>query len=129
MWSPYLLYCILEKLQDRAVRIITDSPFDAPARPLLRQLRLPSIAEMIRQEYVSMIYKAINGQAPPHLSSLFNSTSAVTSRMLRNSILNLRPAGMKTRNLGKTALHTRGLRFGTHCLMTVEQLIPFQHLK
>ena len=33
------------------------------------------------------------------------------------------------RNLGKTALHTGGLRFGTHCLMTVEKLIPFQLLK
>ena len=33
------------------------------------------------------------------------------------------------RNLGKTALHTGGLRFGTHCLMTVEQLIPLQLLK
>ena len=42
--------CTLEKLQNRAIRIITDSPFDAPAKPLLRQLRLPSIAELIRQE-------------------------------------------------------------------------------
>ena len=38
----------LEKLQNRTIRIITDSPFDAPAKPLLRQLRLPSIAELIR---------------------------------------------------------------------------------
>ena len=38
--------------------------YDAPAKPLLRQLRLPSIAAMIRQESASMVYKAINGQAP-----------------------------------------------------------------
>ena len=34
--------CTLEKLQNRAIRIITDSPYGAPAKPLLRQLRLPS---------------------------------------------------------------------------------------
>ena len=78
-------HCTLEKLQNRVIRIITDSPYDAPAKPLLGQLRLPSIAEMIRQESAIMVYKAINGQAPTYLSSLFNSISAVTSRMLRNS--------------------------------------------
>ena len=72
-------------------RIITDSPYDAPAKPLLRQPRLPSIAEMIRQESASMVYKAINGEAPTYLYSLFNSISAVTNRMLRNSNSNLRP--------------------------------------
>ena len=45
----------------------------------------------------SMVYKAINGQAPTHLSSLFNSISAVKNRMLRNSILNLRPPRLKTK--------------------------------
>ena len=69
--------CTLEKLQNRAIRIITDSPYDAPAKPHLRQLRLPSIAEMILQESASMVYKAINGQVPTYLSSLFNSISAV----------------------------------------------------
>ena len=49
------------KLQNRVIRSITDSPYDAPAKPLLRRLRLPSIAEVIRQESASMVYKAING--------------------------------------------------------------------
>ena len=88
--------CTLEKLQNRAIRIITDSSYDAPAKPILRQLRLPSIAEMIRQESAGMVYKAINGQAPTYLSSLFNRISAVTNRMLRNSNLNLRPPRMKS---------------------------------
>ena len=87
--------CTLEKLQNKVIRIITDSLYDAPAELLLRQLRLPSIAQMIRQESASMAYKATNGQAPTYLSSLFNSISAVTNRTLRNSNLNLRPPRMK----------------------------------
>ena len=99
--------CTLEKLQNRAIRIITDSPYDAPAKPILRQLRLPSIAEMIRQESAGMVYKAINGQAPVYLSSLFNRISAVTNRMLRNSNLNLRPPRMKTK-FGQNSFAYRG---------------------
>ena len=99
--------CTLEKLQNRAIRIITDSPFDAPAKPLLRQLRLPSIAELIHQESAGMVYKAMNGQPPAYLSSLFNSTSAVTNRMLRNSNLNLRPPRMKT-TFGQNSFAYRG---------------------
>ena len=67
----------LEKLKNRVIRIITDSPCNAPTKPLLSPLQLPSIAEMIRQESASMIYEAINDQAPPYLSSLFNSISEV----------------------------------------------------
>ena len=89
------------------MRIVTDSPYDAPAKPLLRQLRLPSIAEIIRQESASMVYKATNGQAPTYLSSLFNSISAVTNRMLCNSNLNLRPPRMKTK-FGQNSFAYRG---------------------
>ena len=99
--------CTLEKLQNRAIRIITDSPYDAPAKPILRQLRLPSIAEMIRQESAGMVYKAINGQAPAYLSSLFNRISVVTNRMLRNSNLKLRPPSMKTK-FGQNSFAYRG---------------------
>ena len=74
-----------------------DTPYDAPAKTLLRHLSLPSIAEMICQDSASMFYKAINGQALPYLSSLFKSISAVKKRMLRNSSSNLRPPRTKTR--------------------------------
>ena len=90
-------HCNLEALQNRVIRIITDSPYDTLAKSLLRQLRLLSIAEMIRQEFASMVYETINGQAPIYFPFLFNSISAVTNRMLRNSNLNLRPQRMKTK--------------------------------
>ena len=48
---------ILEELQDRSVRIITNSPYDAPAEPLLKCLGWPSVNDMIYQESASMVYK------------------------------------------------------------------------
>ena len=77
--------------------MVTDSPYDAPAKPLLSQLQLPSIAEVIRQESASMIYKAINDQAPRYFSSLFNSISVVMNVTLRNSNLNLRHPWLNTK--------------------------------
>ena len=48
-----------------------DIAYDVPVKPFIRQLRLPCIAEIIRQESASMAYKAINGQAQLYLSSFF----------------------------------------------------------
>ena len=128
MWNHYLLYS--EKITEQSLKNYNGCSFDAPATPLLRQLRSPSIPEVICQESASMIYKAKNGQAPPYLLCLFNSVSAVTKRMLCNSNLNLRLPGIKARfGRNSFAYSGWGLRFGTHCIMTVEQLIPLQHLK
>ena len=88
---------ILERLQNRSVRIITNSPYDAPAEPLLKSLGLPSINEMVHQESASMVYKAVNDQLPINLTTLFNRVSSVTNRSLRNSEFNIKPPRLKTR--------------------------------
>ena len=99
--------CIIEKMQKRFRHLISDSSYDAPAKHLLSQLRLPSIAEMIRQESASMVYKARNCQTPPYFSNLFNSISSVTNRTLRNSNSNLRPPRSKTK-CGQNSFVYRG---------------------
>ena len=55
----------LEKSQKRAIRIITDSLCDATAKPLLRQLRLPSIVEMIPQESEAWFIKQLMAMQLP----------------------------------------------------------------
>ena len=118
--EPHLRFCcsvwgscgastrkILERLQNRSVRIITNSPYDAPAEPLLKSLGLPSVNNMIYQESASMVYKAVNNQAPIYLTTLFNRVSSVTSRSLRNSELNIRPPRLKTKH-GQNCFAYRG---------------------
>ena len=99
------------------IRIVTDSPHDAPATPLLRQLRFSSIAGMIRLESKSMVYKAKHAQVSPYLSHHFRSavpsfhdSFAVAKRMIRNSKSNLRPPRMKTK-FGQNSCLYSGLRF------------------
>ena len=45
----------LQKLQNRAARIVTGSPFDTPAPPLLQRLRWPSIDKLINRETCAMV--------------------------------------------------------------------------
>ena len=125
--EPHLRFCclawgnfgvstckILERLQNISVRIITNSPYEAPAEPLLKSLRLPSVND-IYQESASMVSKAVNNQAPIYLTTHFNRVSSVTIRSLRNSELNIRPPRLKTKQ-GESCLHTEGPWFGIRYL-------------
>ena len=80
MIEPHLRFCcsvwgncgvskrrILERLQNRSVRITTNSQCDIPAELLLKSRGLPSNNEMVHQESASMVYKAVNDQAPIYL--------------------------------------------------------------
>ena len=99
----------IEKLQNRAVRIITFSPYNAQTSPLLKHLKLPSIQDMIQQETVGMVYKAITNQAPEYLSVLFNRVSVMTGRAIRNANINLRPPRLNTTLAHNCFAHRRAL--------------------
>ena len=102
-------YTSVEKLQNRAVRIITFSPYNAQTSPLLKHLKLPSIQDMIQQETVGMVYKAINNQAPEYLSVLFNRVSVMTGSTIRNASINLRPPRLNTTLAHNCFTHRRAL--------------------
>ena len=78
-----LLLCIirktLDKLQNRASHILTNNAYNVSAGPLLRQLKLPSISDMI------------NAEAPLYLTEQFTRASTIASRTLRGSNFSLRP--------------------------------------
>ena len=57
----------IETLQNRAIRILTHSAYDMAVGLLQRQLRLPGISDMIKQESQSMVYKALNVDAHLYL--------------------------------------------------------------
>ena len=61
----------LQKLQNRAARIVTGSSYDAPSVPLRKELGWLSVKEMIVKETSTMMYKSLNDLAPQYLSDLF----------------------------------------------------------
>ena len=80
----------LQKLQNRAARIITKSSFDTPSRPLIVELGWKTIEELIGNESKTMVFKSLNDLAPQYLCNLFTKNSACSSRNLRNNETDLR---------------------------------------
>jgi len=82
--QPYFNYCSkvwghcnkilsnrLQKLQNRAVRILTFSSYDTSADNIFEQLNWIRLDTQRIIQVATMVYKSIHGLAPDHLGSLF----------------------------------------------------------
>ena len=98
---------MLQKLQIRAARIVTNSSYDAPATNLIKELKWPTVHDMIKQEMATIVFKSISGLAPTYLSTLFTRNSTRETVNLRNSKTDLLAPRMKTSN-GQKAFSFRG---------------------
>ena len=96
-----------KKLQNKAARMVTNSPFDASAAPLLQRLGLPFVQKLINKETGSMVYKSLNALAPRYLSDLFVRLSGVHPIELRNSKTDLAIPMLRTGN-GQKSFAYRG---------------------
>ena len=55
-----------QKLRNRAARIVTNSSYDAPAVNLIKELKWPTVQEMIKQETATVVFKSINRLGPTY---------------------------------------------------------------
>ena len=115
---PYFNYCSavwgninkgladkLQKLQNRAARILTYSNYDVRSSVLLDELGWERL-EYVRQLAVTM-YKIHNNLSPSYLRGIFTNTSNVHLHNLRNSEINYYVPRPRTES-GKGSLHYRG---------------------
>ena len=65
----------LQKLQNRAARIVSDSPYDAHSEPLIKKLVWLTIKQVIDTETVKIVYKALHNEASKYLKELFHRLS------------------------------------------------------
>ena len=120
--EPHLNYCcsvwgcsvimrieFLQKLQNRAARIVTGSSYDTPSEPLRRDLGWLSVKEMIVKETYTMMYKSLNDLAPKYLSGLFVKQSDFHILELRNTKSNLAVPLMRTVS-GQKVFSCRGTK-------------------
>ena len=99
----------LQKLQKRAARIITNSSFDAPSRPLIEGLGWKTVDELITGESKTMVFKSLNELAPQYMCDLFTRNSLCSSYSLRNTGTDLR-LPMKRSNNGQKCFSYRGAK-------------------
>ena len=99
----------LQKLQNVAARIITNSSFDTPSRPLIDQLGWKTIEQLIASEFKTMVFKSLYELAPQYLCDLFTRNSKCSSYVLRNSETHLRLPMKKSSN-GQRFFSYRGAK-------------------
>ena len=97
----------LQKLQNRAARIVTNSPYDASALPLIGSLGWLTIRELIDFETSKMVYKSLNALALDYLRNIFQTVSEATNRKLRNSKIDHRLSSLRT-STGQKSFAYRG---------------------
>ena len=91
----------LQKLQNRAARIVVKGSFDAPAMPIIRNLNWRTVDDIITSETATTIYKSLNGFVPEYLSGLFGKESTQNVRKLNNTDTDLSlPIRKKTMGRG-----------------------------
>ena len=74
----------IHKLQKRAARVITDSPYRTPSAPLFEQLRWLSLPDRVKYRKALLVFKSVKGLAPDYMCELFESVQMVSSRNTRS---------------------------------------------
>ena len=60
IWSRKTDLNQLQKLQNRAARIVSNSSYDAPSKPLLQKLEWKTMLDLIGDETKMMVFKSLN---------------------------------------------------------------------
>ena len=102
----------LQKLQNRAARIVTDGPYDIHSEPLIKELGWLIIKQLIDTETVKIVYKALHNDVPKYLKELFHRLSDIQNRELRNSKTDLHNPLLRTSS-GEKSFGYREYAFGT----------------
>ena len=114
----------LQRLQNRAVRVLTHSSYDADANQLFKELDRDNLETRRQKLKADMVYKSLNGLAPNYLSSKFIQRSdVITSYNLHDSDNKLAIPLIRT-NYSKIALAIVVQSSGT----VYPQLLGKQHL-
>ena len=79
----------LEKLQNRAARIVTGSGWDVRSAQILRALNWESLADRRARQLKSLMFKTANNLVPEYLSDKFTSVNTVHRHNLRGAQHNL----------------------------------------
>ena len=79
----------LQKLQNRAARILLSAPYDCNATDLFRRLNWKNLRNQRLYTKAIMMFKTLNGEIPDYLSTEFIFRNDTTSYRLRNSEMRL----------------------------------------
>lgn len=95
--EPYFMYCSivwddidlslsvkLQKLQNRAARLITGDSYSVRSQDILKKLNWTPLNEKRTQDKAIMMHKIINGKTPSYLKELFTNSNVSNHYSLRD---------------------------------------------
>ena len=87
VWDSCSSYLVnkLQKLQNRAARVLTSSSYDTNADYLFESLGWKNLVSQRRFTKAIMVYKSLNGLAPDYLSNMFVDRNSITNYALRDT--------------------------------------------
>jgi hypothetical protein len=97
----------IQKLQNRAVRVITRSHYDASASSLLNNLHLDNLCLRRKKIKAGIMFKILNGDAPSYLQNLFSVHGSGYN--LRNSEIKLNLPKPRTNYLKRSLCYSGAL--------------------
>ena len=83
--------------------------YDAPAANFIKELKWPTVHDMIKQETTTIVFKSVSSLSPTYLSTLFTRNSTRNIVNLRNYETDLLAPRMKTSN-GQKAISFLGAK-------------------
>ena len=113
----------LQKLQNRAARIITNSSFDTSSRPLIDKMGWKTIEQLVASESKTMVFKSLHELAPHYLCDLFTQNSKCSSYVLRNSETDVR-LPLKSQVMGKNVFPIEEQKLGMTFLPIPSRQLP-----
>ena len=75
----------IQRLQNRAARIITESDYNIRSSDILTSLNWTNLETRRTQQFKTFMYKTVNNMVPSYLSGKFTSTSMIHEHSLRGS--------------------------------------------
>ena len=87
VWDSCSSYLVnkLQKLQNRAARVLTSSSYDTNADYLFESLGWKNLVSQRRFTKAIIVYKSLNGLAPDYLSNMFVDRNSITNYALRDT--------------------------------------------
>ena len=80
---------VMEKLQNRAARIITGASYSQRSSDVLCELGWMTLETMRKHQKAILMFKILNGLTPPYLSEMFTHSASFHDYGLRSSRMNL----------------------------------------
>ena len=117
----------LQKLQNRAARLIMKSDYDTDAGPLIDKLGWKTIMELNNNDVAIMMFKIMNNMAFPYLTGMFQPLRELHEIMLRDTNSNLRLPPVCPLTWVREASLIMALTSGTKLNKTIRREPHFSH--